>query len=103
MAYMKKELRLDQGGISPYTPQHWSYTGKDAVATVAAAGYLVNAKDVGMRVGDLVFVYVYPTGTENLVTGYLEARAGIPTASICRVTAISAAGAATLSAGTAIA
>lgn len=39
------------------SPQMWLYTTADAVATVRAANYVTNAKDLGMRVGD-VFVNI---------------------------------------------
>lgn len=40
------------------SPQLWLYSaGADAVATVRAANYVTNAKDLGMRVGD-VFISI---------------------------------------------
>ena len=60
----------------------WSYESADAHATVAGAGYFTNAKTLGMKVGDIVFVKVTPAYT---VTTHA-------------VSAISAGGAATVSA-----
>jgi hypothetical protein len=41
------------GGVGPQT---WSYRSTDAAATVDAANYITNGGDLGMRVGDLVYV-----------------------------------------------
>lgn len=38
-------------------PAIWFYTSTDNEDTVDAAGYITNASDLGMRVGDIVFVY----------------------------------------------
>lgn len=35
----------------------WKFTGTDAVATVQVDGYISNAEDLGMKVGDLVEYY----------------------------------------------
>lgn len=35
----------------------WNYVSADAAATVAGAGYFTNGGDLGMKVGDLVWVY----------------------------------------------
>jgi hypothetical protein len=37
-------------------PNVWLYSSADAQATVVAAGYITNAKDLGMKVNDLVFI-----------------------------------------------
>jgi hypothetical protein len=45
-------------GNGPAGIQLWLYNGGvDAVATVRAAGYFSNAKDLGMRVGDCVISF----------------------------------------------
>lgn len=41
---------------------HWFYTTSDTAATVDTAGYISNGGDLGMKVGDLVFVNVTGTG-----------------------------------------
>ena len=38
-------------------PRLWSMSGADAIATVAAAGYISNAYELGMQVGDIVYYY----------------------------------------------
>ena len=43
-------------------PRVWAYTSADAQATVAAANYFTNGAVLGMRDGDLAFVY-NTTGT----------------------------------------
>jgi hypothetical protein len=35
----------------------WHYSSADAKATVVAAGYITNAKELGMKVGDTVHVF----------------------------------------------
>lgn len=42
----------------------WTYTSADASATVDGSGYITNGGNLGMRVGDLVFV----RDTGNLIT-----------------------------------
>jgi anaerobic selenocysteine-containing dehydrogenase len=63
--------------------QQWVYRSADAIATVTAAGYITDAADRGLALGDIVWV----TETVGNAT------------SICRVTAVSAAGVANLSTG----
>lgn len=66
--------------------QRWAYQSPDADTVVRAAGYFSNAKDLGMKVGDIVFV----TDTDTqLTTSHV-------------VLSISAAGAADLGDGTVI-
>lgn len=68
----------------PY--QQWSYQSADADTVVRGAGYFSNAKDLGMKVGDLVYV----TNTASqLTTSHV-------------VLSISSAGAADLGDGTVI-
>lgn len=44
----------------------WQYVSTDAIATVRAAGYITNAKDLGMKVQDLVRVIDTNTPTHTL-------------------------------------
>jgi hypothetical protein len=85
MAYSQASL----SALSPVTTsgswQQWLYRSADPIATVTAAGYITNATEMGLAVGDLVWV----TETVGFAT------------SACRVTAITA-GVANLSAGTVI-
>lgn len=55
MAYdtTKPPVRMSQG-IDAFTV--WAYQSADAAATVKAAGYISNAVDIGMKVGDLVLI-----------------------------------------------
>lgn len=41
---------------APNGPSIWVYFSADAEATVDDAGYIANATDLGMAVGDIVFV-----------------------------------------------
>lgn len=45
-----------EGGIGG-SPSFWVYSSADAKATVDASGYFTNGYDLGMRDGDLIFVY----------------------------------------------
>jgi hypothetical protein len=50
----------------------WIYVSADAKATVVAAGYITNAVQLGMKVGDLVYVYdtATPGGALMCVTTF---------------------------------
>lgn len=83
--------KLLQSGIdNSQAGNIWMYTSADVVGTVAGAGYITNAYDLGMAVNDLVFVIDTTT----------------PLISTCRVKAVTAAsgvlGLANLSAGTTV-
>lgn len=59
MAYVTTnppKLMLPRIGNTTATPQIWSYVSTDNAAAVDASGYITNARDLGMRVGDFVFV-----------------------------------------------
>ena len=46
-----------QGGVGNQFPAQWAYNSVDgAAALVDAAGYFSNAKKLGMKVNDIVFV-----------------------------------------------
>jgi hypothetical protein len=45
-----------QGGVGNQHPAMWSYESEDGAATVDGAGYITNAKKLGMKVGDIVYV-----------------------------------------------
>jgi hypothetical protein len=87
MAYDKNNLSNIQPNTVSGSWSMWLYRSADPVATVIAPGYIANATDMGMAVGDTILVLDTAT----------------PTQTWSRVTAISAAGAATLSAGVLIA
>jgi hypothetical protein len=63
----------------------FTYNSADSLATVQGAGYFTNASELGMKVGDIVFVSV----------------AGVLKTPVQYVSAISAAGAATVASATA--
>jgi len=42
-------------------PQFWTYESADDAATVNTGNYITDALELGMQVGD--YVYVYDTGT----------------------------------------
>jgi len=50
----------------------WQYVSADAKATVVGAGYITNAVQLGMKVGDLVYVYdtATPGGALMCVTTF---------------------------------
>lgn len=86
MAYVTSNPpRVLVQSIGDLAPAKWQYSSADNAATVAAANYFTNAKDLGMKVNDLV--EVLDTGTP-LITSH-------------RVTTITATGS-TLSAGVTI-
>ena len=41
----------------------WYYKSNDDFATVGASGYFSNGADLGMKVGDVVYVFEEDTGT----------------------------------------
>ena len=51
MAYVPDNLQK-LAGAGPTARQVWSLRGVDAIATVRGAGFISDAKDRGMRVGD---------------------------------------------------
>ncbi len=63
-------------------PRIWVYASADAIATVYGAGYFTNGAALGMKVGDVMFVYDNNT----------------PTVSFAWVKTVTAGGAASLSA-----
>ncbi len=52
--------------IGDEQPQLWVYQSTDAPAAVAAAGYISNAKPLGMKVGDVLF-YFQTSGPANQI------------------------------------
>jgi hypothetical protein len=44
--------------IGDTAPAIWTYASADSYATVAGAGYFTNGGQLGMKLGDLVFVFV---------------------------------------------
>lgn len=75
------------GSLENSAPNIWAYKSADAVATVRVINYFTNAQALGMKVGDIVFVY--------------NTNSGSPLMSICVVMAVASTGA-DLSDGTAI-
>jgi hypothetical protein len=88
MAYNKDNLFLMTTPSYMGDYRFWAYKSVDAIATVNTAGYISNAKEMGMLVHDLVVVVDTAT----------------PTVSWCVVISVDATtGAANLSDGTAVA
>jgi hypothetical protein len=75
-------------GHSSLKPALWAYSSTDAVTVVRVTGYFTNAKDLGMKAGDLVLV--------------LDNDASPLTGSWCWVSVINANGSADLSDGVTI-
>lgn len=57
--------RLWVGGVGG-TPNLWAYKSTDAKATVNGADYFSNGDSLGMKVGDLVYVFDSATPTRTL-------------------------------------
>lgn len=56
MAYNKDNLFPNGRNSLMGDWQSWTYASTDAIATVRAANYISNAKEMGMHVDDLVMV-----------------------------------------------
>ena len=41
----------------------WHYSSNDDAATVVASGYFTNGKDLGMKKGDVVYIFEEDTAT----------------------------------------
>lgn len=61
----------------------WVYKSTDADATVAGAGYFTNAADLGMQIGDVVFIHQTNAApykvTVRLVTSFTGKAANLST------------------------
>jgi hypothetical protein len=86
MAYNQNNLSNISPNLTSGAWGWWVYRSADPIATVVTAGYITNATEMGLGLGDWVNV-IETVGN---------------TGSICRVTAVNAAGVANLSAGTVI-
>lgn len=63
MAYSTSSPPQMTGGAPLYgAGRTWFYSTADTAATVDTTGYITNARDLGMQVGDLVHVQVTGTG-----------------------------------------
>jgi hypothetical protein len=87
MAFNPINLFRIGGNNGMQGPSLWLYTTTDAITVVDDAAHFVACKYRGMNVADVVIV----------------SKTGTPAGYICYVTAISAAGDATVSAGTVVA
>jgi hypothetical protein len=63
MAYSKDNLFLMTPPSLMGDHRWWTYKSADAIAIVIAAGYISDAKDMGMKVHDLVWVVDTATPT----------------------------------------
>ena len=67
MAYSETGLQPIGGQAKAgNSPQMWSYSSADAIATVNTEGYFNSAADL-LKVGDLIYVYDSATPTASLV------------------------------------
>lgn len=104
MAYISKNLSELTTTIGGRGARWWAYWTADAIGTVTGAGYVTDAANKRMQVGDVVWVL---SGTLNTTgpdqspsthaAGTVSEFASDPTLTICTVTSI-ASGAATLTA-----
>jgi len=68
MAYNNANLSLVvQGMTYNAKPRRWVYTTTDATATIDTSGYISDGGKYGMRVGDIVEVYI-SSGTITVST-----------------------------------
>lgn len=58
---------VTQGITYNATPRLWVYTTTDATGTIDTSGYITNGGQLGMRVGDLVMVFI-SSGTITVST-----------------------------------
>ena len=84
--------RLRNQDIASEYGKEWTYFTTDAITVVRVAGYITDAGDLGMKVGDLVYTFVVDD---------VDAPTSLTGASIMPVVSITS-GAADLSDGTAI-
>lgn len=62
MSYSSNKLSLVTGQIGGASARQWDYFIADSLATILGAGYVTDAKQKGMRVGDYIRVFI---GTLN--------------------------------------
>lgn len=78
MAYNGNKLSMMSSGVIGQL-NSFGYEGNDTVAAVSAAGFISDAKDRGMRVGDIVFVHNVGTGTSIRQCTAINATTGAAT------------------------
>ena len=79
MAYKKQNLGMTGHGVAGGV-NLWSYTTEDdAIAVVSAAGYVDNAKEMGMSVGDVIFIRGSTGGTGQRQCTAIDAATGAAT------------------------
>lgn len=97
MAYISGGLSLRQAGLSGQGYGEWNLDGEDAPASARVDGYITDATDKGMTVGDLVHLRQWTAYTDQYTrTGPVLAY------QLMIVVTINANGSADLSDGTAI-
>lgn len=64
---------LSAGSVGNRVPNLWGYRSTDPVATVAASGYITDAKALGMRVGDFIMISDVSSSTALVSLGVLTA------------------------------
>jgi len=57
MSYIPANLHCIVPSLNGNTPAMWSYKSTDAAADVDANGYISDAKERGLRVDDILYVY----------------------------------------------
>jgi hypothetical protein len=57
MTYSSSGLTLVRSGFNSDVPSEWVYKSTDPATDVDADGYITDAKEQGMKVGDLVNVH----------------------------------------------
>lgn len=97
MVYIPNGLSLRQSGLSNQGYNEWNLDGEDSPTTARAAGYITDAADRGMQVGDLVQLRQYTAYTDQY-----NRTAPILAYQLMVVASIAANGSADLTDGTAI-
>lgn len=90
MAYARASLSLIAGTTYDRDVMRiWAYKSTDAMSTVRGANYIADAKDRGMRPGDVVYVTQTTAGAITAVTPSVVITVGASGADLTDGTAIS--------------
>lgn len=65
MAYISDGLSLRQSGLSGQGYREWNLDGEDSPTSARAAGYITDAREKGLDVGDLVHLRQWTDYTDQ--------------------------------------
>jgi hypothetical protein len=97
MAYISDGLSLRQSGLSGQGYNEWNLDGEDAPATARVSGYITDAAEKGVGVGDLVHLRQWTAYTDQY-----DRTGPVVAYQLMIVVSLAANGSADLSDGTAI-